>query len=465
MKRQIHWSQGLHLQPHHLQQFQLHIADTLIDERRLRMPYPYGVILEELDGQELERGVVYFKQLRIVMPGGTFFDFPHNGVLDRLDVRSAYEGLRDDECLVVSLGVPRWSESKANAAGLTSSAGASNCRYRVEAEKCADENTGRNETLIQKRFINARLVLETDDTHGLELVPLLRLSGRDRIPHVEFIFPIITLAASRELTQLIKDLAVDVELSRRALVSEVHEKGTGLEFIRNDDFKTVLALGILNRFSVRLPALIHAPSTTPFEMYLELIDLAAELAMVQFESDKFEFATRELYDHDAPYALFHSLSKSITDMLPGGEPQRYIAIPFVLSEGRFVVKIKDEYLKYAHEYVLGARTLLDRDVVNDVMLNQLKLLPLGEHRDNQAIPVRPYRHSKELDNIAGVRLYLIEWREVNGREFDEFQKHLGAMVLSHAAVDANIELTLYITLNWQGKRFSRRLKKSFLDRK
>ena len=44
MPIQIHWQEGLFLQPHHLQRMQKSLRDEISGERRLGWPYPYGVV-------------------------------------------------------------------------------------------------------------------------------------------------------------------------------------------------------------------------------------------------------------------------------------------------------------------------------------------------------------------------------------------------------------------------------------
>ena len=44
MSLQIHWHEGLFLQPHHLQRFQKNLHDLVAMGRSIQMPYPYGVI-------------------------------------------------------------------------------------------------------------------------------------------------------------------------------------------------------------------------------------------------------------------------------------------------------------------------------------------------------------------------------------------------------------------------------------
>jgi predicted component of type VI protein secretion system len=50
----IHWYEGLFLQPQHLQAMQRDLIDRVAVERRLHLPFPYGVVESDLSRDALE---------------------------------------------------------------------------------------------------------------------------------------------------------------------------------------------------------------------------------------------------------------------------------------------------------------------------------------------------------------------------------------------------------------------------
>ena len=60
MSLQIHWHEGLFLQPHHLQRFQKNVFDLVAHERALNWSYPYGVIDARLSQDDLENQRIRF---------------------------------------------------------------------------------------------------------------------------------------------------------------------------------------------------------------------------------------------------------------------------------------------------------------------------------------------------------------------------------------------------------------------
>src|SRR5437899_1377342 len=113
MSAQIHWHEGLFLQPQHLQRFQKTQVDNLSAERRLSWAYPYGVIEARLNTDELENMRLRFDRLRAIMPSGVEVNYPAEAELPSIDIKQVFA--TSGGTLNVSLGVPLWFDSRANA--------------------------------------------------------------------------------------------------------------------------------------------------------------------------------------------------------------------------------------------------------------------------------------------------------------------------------------------------------------
>ena len=109
---QIHWHEGLFLQPHHLQRFQKNIVDQFGFERRLGWTYGYGVIDAKLSHDDLQNQRLRFQKLKVVMPGGAVLSYPENTVLPSLDIRDAFS--LNPKGFTVYLGLPHWFDARAN---------------------------------------------------------------------------------------------------------------------------------------------------------------------------------------------------------------------------------------------------------------------------------------------------------------------------------------------------------------
>ena len=78
---QIHWYEGLFLQPHHLQSMQRHILEKIAGERRYRWAHPYGILRMRLSDADLENHRIRFDELHAIMPSGLEVCVPGNAEL------------------------------------------------------------------------------------------------------------------------------------------------------------------------------------------------------------------------------------------------------------------------------------------------------------------------------------------------------------------------------------------------
>ncbi len=358
---QIHWHEGLFLQPHHLQHLQRQISTLTGVERRLGWSYPYGVVEAGLSGDALENMLVRFDRLRVVMPSGLEVCFPDNADLPALDIKSRFSG--SSTSFTVSLAVPLWYATRGNTIEHTGEEDWQVKRiYRVSEVQQPDENTGENTRPVQVRRVNARLIFEDDDHSDIEALPLLRIShatgedvGKPK-QDADFIPPCLVLPGSPTLRDLVRDLAFQVEATRKEQVVKITSGGFSIDTMRGIQFEQMLRLRTLNKYSARLPSLVQAPAVTPFDAYLELRELLGELAALQPDRDQFEVSR---YNHDNPAVAFNELSAKIRSLLQGAVAASFMKVPFTEEEGFLAAELTDEQLSRPNEYFLGINSKED----------------------------------------------------------------------------------------------------------
>lgn len=361
MDAHIHWHEGLFLQPHHLQRMQRSLRELVATERKLVWDHPYGVISAHLSRDELENMRLRFERLRVIMPSGLEVNFPVNAELPSLDIKQAFA--KGAGSFRVFLGVPLWFNARANTVRQGEDVDSRvKLLYRVGEMECTDENTGENSRPVQVRKINARLLLENEDTADLEVLPLLRIvrgtAGRVGLPQEdpEFVPPCLLLSGSSVLRELISDLVANVEASRKALVVQVTGGGFSVDTMRGIQFEQVMRLRTLNRFSARLPSLLNAPQATLFPLYLELRELLGELMALHPDRDDFDCAP---YDHDQPYICFRELSSKIRPFLKGVVRERFLQVEFKEFNTVLTAAMTDEHFTIPNAYFLGIKTKQD----------------------------------------------------------------------------------------------------------
>lgn len=453
MSVKIHWQEGLFLQPHHFQRMQKSLEDEIGSERRLAWPYPYGVIEARLSRDELENKRVRFDKLRAIMPSGLEVNYPASAELPSLDIAQAFS--KGAGSFTVSLGVPLWQESRANTVPVTHDADTRvKLLYRIGEIECHDENTGENPKPLQVRKINSRLMLEHEDPSDMEVLPLLRIvraTGEDvGLPKEdpEFVPPCMLLSGSPALREMVRDLVSQVEASRKELVVQVTRGGFSIDTMRGVQFEQVMRLRTLNRYSARLPSIISAPIATPFNVYLELRELLAELAAMHPDRDEFESAP---YRHDNQFLCFRELANKIRSFLRGAVAPSFLKLAFKDVGGILTANFAPEHFTQPNAYFLGIKTKLDPTALARYVEDgdKFKLMPQSlATRAIRGIELKEERHAPlELPAAADLHYFRLE-RANSARMWQQIQTEKTAAIRwTGGELDwSDASFTLYMTV-------------------
>jgi type VI secretion system protein ImpJ len=451
---QIHWSEGLFLQPHHLQSMQKHVFDQFTRERRLGWNYPYGVIEAKISDDELENMRVSFDRLRVVMPSGIEVNVPDNADLPSLDIKEAFASSSGP--LTISLGVPVWYASRGNVVAKQSDGDWRSKRtYRVAEIERPDENTGENPQPILVRRVNARLLLDSDDRSDIEVLPLLKIvhaAGEDvSLPRRDpaYIAPCMVITGSPVLQELVRDLTSQIMASRNELVLQINRGGFSIDNMRGVQFEQVLRLRTLNRYGAKLSSLIQVTaSVTPFEVYLDLKQLLAELAALRPDRDQFDVPE---YDHDNPAIAFNEISQKIRSLLRGAVQAKFlkVALDRVHDEGIYCAELTDEVLSLPNEYFLAIKTKEDPGVLAQLVLDRdkFKLMPRG--LANQRIFGVKLSHETyppvELPAQVGLNYFRLI-RAESARMWDRIKQEKAIAVKWPGIETSDFDITLYMTV-------------------
>lgn len=399
---EIHWEEGLLLQPHHFQRMQRSLSEKITRYHRLLQPFPYGVLEISLSRGDLEsQRKLFINRLWAVMPSGLEINVPSTAALDErfhpLDIAQQFEKIGDGH-LDIYLGVPYWREGRANTLDGTgdSQAARSNLIYRVREEsECADENTGRHPRPMRLRQINARLLLgDEKDQPDMEVLHLLRIirqtagnrastaggvSGRPT-EDPAFVAPSLVLKAAPALHSMVRDLVSQLEAERKQTVQRMSRENFSFEdTLRGIQFRRILRLRTLSRNGAYLAPLIEADGVTPFEIFLELKALFGELTSLY--PTRGDFVSPE-YDHENLYECFHELTEQIRAILPE-IPDRYIRVTFKKEDTIFTADLKEIDFSGKAECFLAIKM-------------RVNLTTLASHVENgDTFRVLPYSNSRQ----------------------------------------------------------------------
>ena len=147
----VHWSDGLFLQPHHMQQLQNSMIDVQQKSFMLSTFYTYGLIDFVIDEEALEGMRFVVKKLSAVMPNNLSVSMPGNLNIKPFEFNAA--DYINDEHIMVYLAVPYYKDTDANLSQYDNERIFSTKEILVR-----DENTGDNEISMLKRIYNGKIM-------------------------------------------------------------------------------------------------------------------------------------------------------------------------------------------------------------------------------------------------------------------------------------------------------------------
>ena len=447
----VHWHEGLFLQPHHLQLMQRRLQLEIRAARALLSPHFYGVVEGKLSYDDLADGRIRFERLHVILPSGQEVRFPEEANLPSLDVRAAMA--RGAGQMEVSLAVPLWVKNRANAFrfGEPPDPRVKFLYIPVEAPDSADENTGENPQSVYLRKVNARLVLPGEDVSDMECLPLLRImravgddAGKLR-QDPDYVPPSLRLRSSPSLHDSLRELMAQLNASREQFRIKVTTGGLGLEI----KWEITMRLMALNRACATLTGLVEEGNLTPGQMYLELRGLLGELLALHPGEKLFEC---QPYNHLDPLPAFRELDRKIRDEIRVARAAEPLKVAFTGSPGLMRATLEAQHFEKPTGWYLGVKTRVDRTRLALYLSdgNKFKLMPrsmeqvaiFGVELKEQnypplELPAQNDLHYFSLAPMANAR----RWEQVK-------QDKAMSLVWNNADMDlADATFTLYMTLS------------------
>jgi type VI secretion system protein ImpJ len=434
-----------------LQRLQHSVYEEATSTRRLLRSFPAGVVEMQLSPDELANFRLRFERLVVILSSGLVIDFPNNADLPAFDLKPVFSA--GGSTFDLHLAVPLWQSKRANAFQFGEPADArAKLLFKPVEITVADENTGDNAKPILLRRFNTRVIGPGDDRSDLEILPLLRLVravgeqlGQPRVDP-EYVPPCIFLTGSPVLYRLVSDLVAQIQASRQELVVQVTRGGFNLETLRGTQFEQLMRLRSLNRFSARLGSLLAAPGVAPFDWYLELRDLHAELAALHPDRDSGNLPN---YDHERIFPVFDLLDKGIRELLRGAVMATYAKLEFSREPGMVAATFTDENLTKPVEYYLGVRSKLDPREVTRIVedADQFKFMPRSmAGRAVRGLILKEERIPPlQLPAQTGLTFFQVN-RTESSRVWAQLQTEKAAIVRWPGADTSDFEITLFMTL-------------------
>ncbi|WP_202108231.1 type VI secretion system baseplate subunit TssK [Succinivibrio dextrinosolvens] len=333
---QVHWSEGLFIQPQHLQQMQTNMNSLIRAQRKFSVPFDYGFYDLELDPEALTTRRVVIKRFSAVMPDGTEISMPGNCNVETLELSLENSGQTEVD---VYLTVPTLSTTESN----LKSESKTNARYTLKENLVVDENTGENEIPLISRDINAFLLTDVRNANDCTYIQLCRLrwvsinAGQPSLQLVnDYMPPFVSLSQDCPLLKLSSELIFQLKSAKNSIIEQFETDIFDPNSLSGSKVLQLMILRIASLYAVRLDSELVPGRITTFTLYLELISLLSELEAVN-PSSSYEPVPH--YDHDNLKPVIETLLKRIRGILLRGGVSSALAFEFY--EKNSVLQLED----------------------------------------------------------------------------------------------------------------------------
>ncbi|SKB47100.1 type VI secretion system baseplate subunit TssK [Luteibacter sp. 22Crub2.1] len=315
------WSEGLFLQPQHLQAHDRHLEDRLLATSRAIHPFPWGI--RQVVPAQVNGHIESLSLLRIdvVLPTGEHLDTP---LTSRLPAPLSLHDIPSTcQSFIASVALPV-ARLDANNVALNDESGR---RYVNEAFDVADIFGDAATASVHFAVYTPRLIIDDKATPDVSKVPVLRLhrgtAGKFEIDPT-FIPPSLTIGSSVPLFQRLVALLENLRTKAAALMAENAEPIHQAVAFRAGDHASFWLLHTVSSAAASLQHLEKVPDASPERLHHELLRLAGGLMAF---SRAYRIADLPAYEHHAPHDGFHLLFKMIDKLVDTVIPTRFIPIP------------------------------------------------------------------------------------------------------------------------------------------
>ena len=381
-ENKVVWSEGLFLQPQHLQQQERYLERLIRASTAGLTPFSYGLTQLEVDADLLSLGKFALRSAAGLMPDGTPFNVP--GEVDQPLPIDLPETLRN-ATLHLILPARQPGSIETTTPDRTETA----ARFVVGEHEAIDTNAGyQSVAVLPTGKLRLRLALEQDSRGGQVAVGLIRVTevraDRSVVLDESYIPPVLVCEASGVLAGYVAQLQGLLHQRAEALAGRVSESTTrGAAEIA--DF---MLLQLCNQYE---PLMTHMQAQIgqlhPEALYRVLIQMAGELAT--FTESRKRPPGFPPYRHDDLHGTFRPVMAALRQSLSAVLEQT--AVPIPLQERKFGIRvgpIVDRSLVTDATWVLAVKAQIPAETLRRNLPNQIKIGPVEQIREliNVALP-------------------------------------------------------------------------------
>jgi type VI secretion system protein ImpJ len=358
----VHWSEGLFLQPHHLQSADRHWGEAMHTGEQWDHPYFYGLRHFQFSPEAIANFQFQINRCHARMKDGTLLALEPGQEPDRVDLKEAFA---TESVVRIYLAVPKVRLGKTNVA---QGVEGDKCRFLERRLAVQDESFGGNEQEIAFRDLNVRVMLSTQDLGGYEVLPIAqvqRAGEKEPAPQLDlsYIPPLLGVDAWPPLGRDIVRAIYDVIGRKIEVLSEqVLVRGITAVSQEAGDMDRLMMLSVLNAAYSTLGILTFAGGVHPFTAYLELVRLVGQLSIFRKERRPPEIPN---YDHDDLGRIFQYIKAQILLLLDSIPDYEYEMRWFVGEAHGMHVSLESRWLGAEWSWFVGVHRggMSERDCI------------------------------------------------------------------------------------------------------
>ncbi|RKF43957.1 type VI secretion system baseplate subunit TssK [Paraburkholderia fungorum] len=368
------WSEGMFLQPQHLQQHDRYLH-ALVESRAAGLrPYGWGFTTLKLDDAQLALGKLAILECAGVLPDGTPFalsadDAPPPGIDIPDDARNAL--------VVLALPVRRPGIPEATAAPSADGF----ARYGTLEYEVNDSNAdGTGAALLQIGKLRLRLAFESEVVNAHACLGVARVIERRADNRVvldpDYAPPCLDYRVAPRLAAFADEFTGLLRQRGEALASRLTAPGTG----GAAEIQDFLLLQLVNRAEPLIAHLATMTGLHPEELFRVAVALAGELAT--FSQANKRAAQYPVYRHDRLAETFMPVIADLRQSLSMVMDSAVVPIPLDARKfGVHVAVVPDTELYKSAMFVLAVNAQMPAETVRNSFAQQVKIGPVEKIRD------------------------------------------------------------------------------------
>ncbi|MDL2354029.1 MAG: type VI secretion system baseplate subunit TssK [Pseudomonadota bacterium] len=367
------WSEGMLLQPQHLQQHDRYLHGMLETRVANLRAYPWGYANLVIDEQLLALGKLALQSCTAVLPDGTTLRLPQDDALpEPLDIPDDAR----DVLIMLALPTRRMGIPEVSDAG-----GADNfARHRTAEYEAMDSNGLDNSALMQVGRLRLRLAIEADVANAYTGLGVARVIERRADSRVvldpDYCPPCLDFRAAPRLSAFADELVGLLRQRGQALASRLSQPGSA----GAAEIADFLLLQLLNRSEPLFAHLAAISGLHPEQLYGEMVQLAGELATFS-RADK-RAGAYPAYRHDRLAESFLPLIDDLRASLSMVIDAHAIALK--LEERQFGIRVAvcpDPELLKSATFVLAVAAQMPPEAVRSGFPATVKIGSVEKIRD------------------------------------------------------------------------------------